>query len=110
MITITTIDAHVAGAPLRLVVDGFPAPRGQSMREKLDWAARRADRLRRVLMLEPRGHADMCGAVLTEPTQPGSDAGVLFMHTDGFSRMCGHGVIAVATIALERGLLATAPD
>ncbi len=60
-------------------------------------------------MLEPRGHADMCGAVLTEPVLPGSHAGVLFMDADGFGRMCGSGIIAVATIALERRLLTLAP-
>jgi proline racemase len=75
------------------------------MLQKRAWAARHADHLRRVLMLEPRGHADMSGAVLTEPTTPGSHAGVLFMHTDGYSTMSGHGVIALTTIALERGLL-----
>jgi trans-L-3-hydroxyproline dehydratase len=56
-------------------------------------------------MLEPRGHADMYGALLTEPVSAGADAGVLFMHNEGYSTMCGHGVIAVVTIALERGLL-----
>jgi proline racemase len=60
-------------------------------------------------MLEPRGHADMYGALLTEPERPGSDAGVLFMHNEGYSTMCGHGVIAVVKIALERGLLAPRP-
>jgi trans-L-3-hydroxyproline dehydratase len=64
-----------------------------------------ADHLRRALMLEPRGHADMYGALLTEPEHPGSDAGVLFMHNEGYSTMCGHGIIAVVTIALERGLI-----
>jgi proline racemase len=52
----------------------------------------------------------MCGAVLTEPTHGASDAGLLFMHPDGFSVMCGHAVIAVATIALERGLLVPRGD
>jgi trans-L-3-hydroxyproline dehydratase len=60
-------------------------------------------------MLEPRGHADMYGALLTAPEHPGSDAGVLFMHNEGFSTMCGHGVIAVVTIGIERGIL-TGPE
>jgi trans-L-3-hydroxyproline dehydratase len=47
----------------------------------------------------------MYGALLTEPERSDSDAGVLFMHNEGYSTMCGHGVIAVVTIALERGLL-----
>ena len=79
MITIRTIDAHVAGAPLRLIVDGFPSPRGQTMGEKRAWAARRADQVRRVLMLEPRGHVDMFGAVLTEADAAGIGCRLLFM-------------------------------
>ena len=75
------------------------------MLDRCEWVRRRCDHLRRAFMREPRGHADMYGAVLTEPAEPGSQAGVLFMHTDGYSAMCGHGVIGVVTIALERGLL-----
>jgi proline racemase len=58
-------------------------------------------------MFEPRGHLDMYGALFTEPERADSHAGVLFMHNEGFSTMCGHGIIAVVTIAFERGLIAT---
>lgn len=75
------------------------------MLEKRAWAEKRLDHFRRALMLEPRGHADMYGALITEAERPGSDAGLLFMHNDGWSTMCGHGVIAVTTIAIERGLI-----
>ncbi len=75
------------------------------MLDKRAWVRRRHDRLRRALMREPRGHADMYGAVLTEPVSPGAHAGVLFMHNAGYSTMCGHGVIAVVKIAIEQGLL-----
>jgi trans-L-3-hydroxyproline dehydratase len=102
---IRTIDAHAAGEPLRLVVDGLPSPEGSTMLEKRAWAQKRLDHLRRAIMLEPRGHADMYGALLTEPVSSGSHAGVLFMHNEGWSTMCGHGVIAVTTIALERDLI-----
>jgi proline racemase len=105
MITLRTIDAHTAGEPLRLIVDGFPPVQGTSMLEKREWVRENCDDLRTALMLEPRGHADMYGALLTVPERPDSDAGVLFMHNEGYSTMCGHGVIAVVTIALERGLL-----
>ncbi|MEZ5292474.1 MAG: proline racemase family protein [Vicinamibacterales bacterium] len=102
---IRTIDAHTAGEPLRLVVDGLPAPEGATMLDKREWARKHLDHLRRAIMLEPRGHADMYGALLTEPATEGADAGVLFMHNEGWSTMCGHGTIAVATIAVERGLM-----
>jgi trans-L-3-hydroxyproline dehydratase len=110
MLRLKTIDAHAAGEPLRLIVDGFPSPEGRTMLDKREWLKRHADHLRRALMLEPRGHADMYGAVLTEPVSPGSHAGVLFMHNEGYSTMCGHGVVAVTTIALERGLLMPGGD
>jgi len=110
MIPVKTIDAHAAGEPLRLIVDGFPSPRGRTMLEKREWVRRHADHLRRALMLEPRGHADMYGAILTEPVAPGSHAGVLFMHNEGYSTMCGHGIVAVTTIVLERGLLVPGGD
>ena len=106
-VPLRTIDAHAAGEPLRLVVEGWPAPKGRTMLERRAWAKAKQDRLRRALMFEPRGHADMYGALLTEPERPDSDAGVLFMHNEGFSTMCGHGIIAVATIVFERGLITT---
>src|SRR5678816_2483431 len=108
--TIRTIDAHAAGEPLRLVVDGIPAPEGATMLEKRAWAQKRLDHFRRALMLEPRGHADMYGALLTEPVTPDAHAGVLFMHNEGWSTMCGHGIIAVTTMAIERGLIMPGPD
>src|SRR6476646_9396193 len=109
MITLKTIDAHAAGEPLRLIVGGFPSPLGDTMLAKREWVRTHADHLRRALMLEPRGHADMYGAILTEPVAPGSHAGVLFMHNEGYSTMCGHGVIAITTIAIERGLIMPGP-
>ena len=102
---IRTIDAHAAGEPLRLIVDGYPTPKGRTMLDKRAWVKRHHDRLRRSLIFEPRGHVDMYGAVLTEPERDDSHAGVLFMHNEGYSTMCGHGILAVVTIALERGLL-----
>ena len=102
---VKTIDSHAAGQPLRLVVEGFPRPLGATIARKQEWMARHAEPLRLALLREPRGHADMTAAVLTEPVLPGSHAGVLFMHPGGYTAMCGHGVIAVATIAIERGLV-----
>ena len=102
---IRTIDAHAAGEPLRLAVDGLPAPEGRTMLEKRAWAQKRLDHLRKALILEPRGHTDMYGALLTEPVSRDSHAGVLFMHNEGWSTMCGHGIIAVTTMAIERNLI-----
>ena len=108
-IRVQTIDAHTAGEPLRLVVDGFPPIEGRTILEQRDFVREHYDDLRRALMLEPRGHADMYGAILTPPEHPGSQSGVLFMHNEGFSTMCGHGVIAVTTILIERKLMDLPP-
>ncbi|MEO5897614.1 MAG: proline racemase family protein [Vicinamibacterales bacterium] len=105
MVRIETIDAHTAGEPLRLIVSGFPGVKGKTILEQREYVRKRHDHLRRALMLEPRGHADMYGALLTPPEHEGSHAGVLFMHNEGYSTMCGHGVIAVTTIAVERNLI-----
>ncbi len=107
---IHTIDAHVGGQPLRLIVNGLRAMRGDTMAEKQAWAARRLERVRRALMREPRGHRDMTGALLTEPTSPDAQAGILFMHHEGWRPLSLHAVIGVATIAIERGLLTVADD
>ena len=107
---IRTIDAHAEGGPLRLIIEGFPSPRGRTMLEKCEWLAAHAEPRRRAVLLEPRGHTDMCGAILTEPVSPGSHAGVLFMHSGGYGTMSGHGIIAVTTIALERGLIVPGGD
>ena len=105
MTPLRCIDAHTAGEPLRLIVDGFPSIEGRTMLEKRAFILEHHDHLRRALMLEPRGHLDMYGALLTEPEREDSDAGVLFMHNEGYSTMCGHGIIAVVTLALERRLI-----
>jgi trans-L-3-hydroxyproline dehydratase len=101
---IRTIDAHVGGEPLRLVVEGAPRPSGRTLTAKRDWLHRHADQLRRSIVLEPRGHADMTAALFTEAVSPEAHAGLVFMDAAGYPAMSGHGVIAAVTIAVERGL------
>jgi trans-L-3-hydroxyproline dehydratase len=100
---IETVDAHTGGEPLRIVVDGLPPLEGETVLEKRRYMQRELDGYRRALMYEPRGHADMYGAVLTEPAAAGADLGVIFTHNEGYSTMCGHGVIALATALVEAG-------
>jgi trans-L-3-hydroxyproline dehydratase len=88
-----------------VIVDGLDPVPGRTILEKRRFARERLDGLRRGLMFEPRGHADMYGALPTEAVTPDGDLGVLFMHNEGWSTMCGHGVIALVTVALEVGLL-----
>ncbi len=102
---IETIDAHVGGQPLRLVLSGFPEPRGATMIDKCRYAAQNYDHLRGAILLEPRGHPDMYACILTPPQRHDSHFGALFMHRSGISPMSGHGIIAVATLCLEAGLV-----
>jgi trans-L-3-hydroxyproline dehydratase len=101
---ITAIDAHTGGEPFRVIVDGFPGLPGSTILEKRRYAKEHYDHLRTALMWEPRGHADMYGCLLTPPTTPEADFGILFMHNEGFSPMCGHGIIGIATVVLETGM------
>lgn len=105
-----TIDAHTAGEPLRILTAGYPEPEGSTQLEKRAHAREHLDHLRRILMHEPRGHADMYGCVITEPTTADGDLGVLFLHNEGYSTMCGHGIIAVVTVGLEEGLFGHEED
>ena len=102
---IFTVESHTEGEPLRLVVGGFPNIKGQSMPEKRAYFMENYDYLREALMKEPRGHKDMFGAILTQPTMPEADVGVIFMHGGGYNNMCGHGTIATNTILVETGMV-----
>jgi trans-L-3-hydroxyproline dehydratase len=104
---VTTIDAHAAGEPLRVITGGWPEIPGETILKRRQHAMQHHDGLRRALMLEPRGHADMYGCILTPPATPDGDIGVLFMHNEGFSTMCGHGIIGLVTVGIECGLIET---
>ena len=105
---VTTIDAHTAGEPLRIITGGLPPIPGDTILAKRRYAREHLDRLRTALMWEPRGHADMYGCILTEPVTPDGDLGVLFLHNEGWSTMCGHGVIGLVKVGIETGLIAPA--
>jgi trans-L-3-hydroxyproline dehydratase len=102
---ITAIDLHTGGEPFRVITGGFPDLGGATILERRRMMKAHHDRLRTALMWEPRGHADMYGCIVTPPVSPGADFGVLFMHNEGYSTMCGHGIIAVTKAAVETGLV-----
>ncbi|HEY5891307.1 MAG TPA: proline racemase family protein [Acidimicrobiia bacterium] len=104
-LAVDVIDSHTGGEPFRLVVGGLPEIPGDTVLEMRRFARENLDWLRRALMLEPRGHADMYGGWLGAPVSPDSDLSVLFLHNEGFSTMCGHGIIALSKIVLDTGIL-----
>lgn len=99
-------DLHAAGEPLRIIQSGYPAlPRG-SVLDRRAYLQQNLDHYRRWLMFEPWGHEDMYGCLLVEPEREDSVAGLIFMHNEGYSTMCGHATIAVATYLVETGRVA----
>jgi proline racemase len=103
---IRTVDYHTAGEPFRIVLGGAEAPRGSTILDKRRDALERLDHVRRLLVHEPRGHADMYGCHVVEPNDSDADLGVVFFHNSGYSTACGHGTIALVTWALDEGVLA----
>ena len=101
----STIECHTAGEPLRIVTGGIPHIQGATILERRRWAQEHLDYVRRALMHEPRGHADMYGCYVTPPVTSDADLGVIFMHNEGYSTMCGHGVIALAAAAVATGMI-----
>lgn len=104
---IEVIDMHTGGEPLRIITSGYPAILGDDILAKRRYAREHLDHVRRFLMFEPRGHYDMYGAILVEPSLPGADLAVLFIHNEGYSTMCGHAIIALGRYAVDYGLVKT---
>ena len=100
---IRTIDMHTGGEPLRVILDGFPPLQGNNVLEYRRYVREHYDPLRRALMHEPRGHADMYGCLLLPPNDESADFGILFLHNEGYSTMCGHATIAIAILAVQMG-------
>ena len=98
---ISTVDMHTGGEPLRILVDGYPKIPGATILEKRRYFRDHLDQIRKTCMWEPRGHADMYGAVITEPCTEGADFGTFFMHNEGYSTMCGHAIIALSKFVLD---------
>ena len=103
---ISAVDYHTAGEPFRIVTGGVEAPVGATILDKRRDALERLDHVRRLLVHEPRGHADMYGCFVVPPNDDGADLGVVFFHNAGYSTACGHGTIALVTWALDEGMLA----
>ncbi len=98
---ISTLDMHTGGEPLRVITSGLPPIEGRTVLEKRRYFREHYDHLRTGLMWEPRGHADMYGAVVTNSAS--ADLDVFFLHNEGYSTMCGHAIIALTKLAVESG-------
>jgi len=104
--TIDVIDSHTEGEPTRVVIGGWPQPRGATMSERLDDVRTRFDHLRSAVLSEPRGYDAIVGALLTSPVSTASTAGVIFFNNGTDLGMCGHGLIGVVRTLEHLGRLA----
>src|SRR5215204_2422880 len=100
---ITTIEMHTGGEPVRVFVSGLPQIEGTTVLEKRRYFSEHYDHIRKGTMWEPRGHADMYGAVITPSLE--ADFDVFFLHNEGYSTMCGHAIIALTKLVIETGLV-----
>jgi proline racemase len=105
-VRVTAVDYHTAGEPFRIVTGGVAVPQDGTILDKRRDALERLDGVRRLLVHEPRGHADMYGCFVVEPNDEEADLGVVFFHNAGYSTACGHGTIALVTWALDEGIVA----
>lgn len=108
---VSAIDYHTGGEPFRIVPEApieFPGATVLERRQRAPSHA--ADRLRRLLVNEPRGHPGMYGGFVVPPDDRRAHLGVLFWHNSGFSTACGHGTIALAAWAVSSGLVPAPPD
>ena len=103
--SISTLDLHVGGEPLRLVIDGLPPLPGKTINDKRIYLSEHLDQVRLLLNREPRGHRDMFSAVVTEPVSEGAHFGIVFMDAKRYPYMCGHGIMAAVTAFIEMGWL-----
>ncbi len=103
--SISAVDYHTGGEPFRIVTGGVETPRGETILDRRRDALERLDHVRRLLVHEPRGHADMYGCFVVPPEDDGADLGVVFFHNAGYSTACGHGTIALVTWALDEGMV-----
>ena len=102
---VETVDYHTGGEPFRIVTGGTPPLEGTTILERRRFAREQVDHVRRLLVFEPRGHADMYGCHVVPPNDDGADLGVVFFHNEGYSTACGLGTIALVTWALDSGAL-----
>jgi 4-hydroxyproline epimerase len=102
---IKVIDSHTGGEPTRIVISGQPDLGTGSMAARLERFKAEYDDFRSAVVNEPRGSDAMVGALLCEPVDRTSAAGVIFFNNVAYLGMCGHGTIGlVATLAYLKRL------
>lgn len=103
------VDSHTAGEPTRVVIAGLVWKKCDTMAEKMAYFKEKYDHVRKAVVLEPRGHIEIVGAVLSEPCDARADVGVFFIESGGCLNMCGHGTMGTVTTLVEMGMIESKP-
>ena len=106
---IDVVDSHTEGEPTRVVLAGWPEPAGATVAARCATMRRTQDHLRRAVVLEPRGHEAIVGALLVPPDRPGAVTGVVFFNDVDYLGMCGHGLIGVVRTLEHLGRIVPGP-
>ena len=99
----SVIDSHTAGHPTRVILSGLPAMKGETVGQQRDHFRDHHDRLRGLLLHEPRGHAAMVG--LVPAVSRTADFGAFFISSYIYLDMCGHATIGYAKTLAATGQL-----
>ncbi|KAE9625064.1 proline racemase family protein [Parasedimentitalea maritima] len=90
------IDSHTGGEPTRLILSGGPDLGDGPLADRARRLQEEHKDLCASVLLEPRGHDAMVGALLVPPTDPECVAGVIYFNPVGNLGMCGHATIGTA--------------
>lgn len=100
---VQVIDSHTAGEPTRVVIAGGPELGIGDLQSRVALLRAAHDGFRKGVVFEPRGSEVVVGALLCEPVNPASTAGVIFFNDVGYLGMCGHGTIGLVTTLAHLG-------
>lgn len=102
---ISAVEAHAGGEPGRVIIGGVHDVPGATMLEKRNHLADHGDRLRHLMLREPRGYPALCANVILPPTDPKADAGFVIMEQSEYPAMSGSNTICTATVLIAEKLV-----
>ena len=98
------MSCHAEGEVGDVIVDGVEPPPGDSLWEQSRYIAE-DDRLRQLVLNEPRGGVFRHVNLLVPPKDPMADVGFIIMEPEATPPMSGSNAICVATVVLETSIV-----
>jgi proline racemase len=98
------VGCHAEGEVGDVITGGVAPPPGETVWEQSRWIAK-DDRLRQLVLNEPRGGLFRHVNLLVPPKHPDADAAFIIMEPEDTPPMSGSNSICVATVILETGIV-----